>query len=125
MSTIPYVVAKNLHNTVLGNTQQDSCCPTDNRTPNLNTVVYGTGNGYSNISGVLESSNYGFTDNGYVVNSCSGLPVPNNSLFARIEGPIYGATIGNCVSRGSQSKILNYAGDFSPLPSTMARKCFS
>lgn len=131
MSTLPHFVAQGLHNTVLGkdgtssSRKQGNCC-FDTRFPNENTVIYGTSNGYSNIQGFLPAGSYGFTDNGYVVNSCSGIPIPVNSLFSRTSGPIYGATMGSCVARGVTSSILDFhSGEFSPLPSTLARKCFS
>lgn len=94
------------------------CCY-DFRTPEYNTVLYG-----DNRKGVLPAGAWEFKENGTVINSCNGLPMDNNSLFARTSGPIYGVTMGACTTVPIQSIVLNQAGSFSPLPSTMARKCF-
>lgn len=122
-STIPYVISKSLQDTVLGtNTPpgQNLHCCYDQREPNYNTVIYP-----DTVRGFLPAGAYGFTENGTVVSSCTGTPIPTNSLYTRTSGPILGATVGACVPRAVQSYTLNQAGLFNVLPSTMARKCFS
>lgn len=101
--------------TPLGST---SCCY-DHREPIYNTIIYG-----DTEKGVLPAGTYGFTSEGRVINSCTGQPIPPNSLYARLDGPIYGVTMGGCVPVGSQSSVINYTGLFNPLPSSLARKCF-
>ena len=95
------------------------CCY-DQREPSYNTVIYpGT------VQGFLPAGSYGFTANGSVISSCTGTPIPTNSLYARTAGPIIGATMGSCVPRAVSSSIIDKTGLFNVLPSTMARKCFS
>lgn len=96
----------------------DTCY--DFREPSYQTVQYGDGS----IKGFLPAGAYNFLQNGAVVSSCTGELIPTPSLYARTNGPIIGATIGSCSARASQSSILNKAGAFNPLPSTLARKCF-
>jgi len=123
MSTIPYVIERTLSSTTLGSTsppnQQLNCC-FDHRFPNENTIIYP-----DTIQGFLPAGAYGFTENGSVISSCTGTPIPLNSLFTRTDGPIMGATLGACFPHATQSSILNQAGLFNVLPSTLARRCFS
>ena len=122
MSTIPYVLAKSLANTTLGSTtplNHQHCC-FDQRFPNENTVLYP-----DTMQGFLPAGAYAFTENGSVISSCTGTPIPTNSLYTRTDGPIIGATLGSCFPHAAQSHILDRAGIFNVLPSTLARKCFS
>lgn len=91
------------------------------REPSFNTVIYG-----DTRKGFLPAGSYGFTQEGTVVDllHSNGFPLQKGSLLARTTGPIIGATMGSCVSRSVQSSILNYAGDFNPIPSSKARGCY-
>ena len=122
--TLPfYLQANSYNNTVLGVDAAPNpalhCC-FDQREPNYNTVIYP-----DTMQGFLPAGAYGFTENGTVISSCTGTPIPQNSLYARTNGPILGATVGACVPHAVQSYTLNKAGLFNVLPSTLARKCFS
>lgn len=122
MTWPPYVTAISPMDYVVGdyNAGQNSCGCYDQREPSFNTVVYG-----DTIKGYLPAGSYDFTREGTVVSSCNGKPIPPDSLWARTNGPIYGATMGSCVPRSVQSSRLNYAGWFNPLSSSLARKCYS
>ena len=99
---------------------QTNClqCP-DHRIPSLNTVIYG-----DTRKGYLPAGSYGFTQEGAVINATTGLPLGKNDLLARTQGPIYGATMGSCVPRASQSRLLDRTGWFSPVPSPLSRGCY-
>jgi hypothetical protein len=91
------------------------------REPSFNTVIYG-----DTRKGYLPAGSYNFTQEGTVVDTLhgNGFPMQKESLLARTSGPIFGATMGSCVPRSSQSSKLNYAGDFSPIPSSKSRGCY-
>ena len=91
------------------------------REPSFNTVIYG-----DTRKGFLPAGSYGFSQEGTVVDMLhsNGFPLQKGALLARTTGPIVGVTMGSCVSRASQSSILNYAGDFNPIPSSKARGCY-
>lgn len=93
-------------------------CP-DHREPSLNTVIYG-----DTRKGYLPAGTYGFTQEGAVVDSITGRMLGPNALLARTQGPRYGATMGACVPRAVQSSLMNQAGWFSPIPSTLSRGCY-
>ena len=90
------------------------------REPSFNTVIYG-----DTRKGYLPAGSYNFTQEGTVVDMLhgNGFPMQKGSLLARTTGPVFGATMGACVPRSSQSSKLNYAGDFNPIPSSKARGC--
>ena len=93
----------------------------DMREPSFNTVIYG-----DTRKGFLPAGSYNFTQEGTVVDvlNTNGFPLAKGSLLARTNGPLVGATMGSCVARASQSSVLNYAGDFNPIPSAKARGCY-
>lgn len=123
MSYPPYVVSQASRDYIISTPstpQQNQCGCYDQRFPSYNTVIYG-----DTIKGFLPAGSYDFTQEGTVVSSCNGRPLPQGSLFARTNGPIYGPTLGACVPRSVQSGLLDKAGWFNPLPSTLNRKCFA
>jgi len=94
----------------------------DMREPSFNTVIYG-----DTRKGFLPAGSYGFSQEGTVVDllHSNGFPLQKGSLLARTTGPIVGVTMSSCVTRASQSSILNYAGSFNPIPSSKARGCYA
>ena len=115
-----YATANGTYATPTGISNSTPCMQCfDAREPSMTTVIYG-----DTRKGYLPAGSYYFTQEGAVVDANTGFPMSPNSLFATCSGPIYGATMGSCVARASQSSILNYTGSFNPIPSSHSRGCY-
>jgi hypothetical protein len=116
-----YATAKGNYSTVANSTQINQSCMScfDTREPSMTTILYG-----DSRRGFLPAGSYNFTQEGAVVDVNNGFPLSKDSLFAQCSGPIYGATMGSCVPRSVQSKVLNQSGGFNPIPSSQSRGCY-
>ena len=115
-----YASSTGAYNSASGVNHDKSCMSCfDVREPSMTTVLYGDSH-----RGYLPAGSYNFTQEGAVVDVNTGFPLSTNSLFANCSGSIYGATMGSCVPRAVQSRVINQSGNFNYIPSPQSRGCF-